>query len=58
MSRNSIRPNKAHAVDAPIASLFHMVRHWRRATDVHVRRRYVRTENFNAVSNHQIRRTK
>jgi hypothetical protein len=35
MNRNSIRPSvKRYAVDAPIASLFHMVRHWRRATDV------------------------
>ena len=25
--------NKAHSVDAPIAFLFHIVHHWRRATD-------------------------
>jgi len=34
MSRNSIRPNKTQAVDASIAFLFPMVRHWRRAIDV------------------------
>jgi hypothetical protein len=27
------RPNEAHAVDAPIALLFHIVHPWRRATD-------------------------
>jgi hypothetical protein len=27
--------NKAHSVDAAIARAFHIVRHWRRATDVH-----------------------
>jgi hypothetical protein len=26
-------PNQAHSVDAPIARLFHIVHHWRRATD-------------------------
>jgi len=26
-------PNKAHSVDAPIASMFHIVHRWRRATD-------------------------
>jgi len=26
-------PNKAHSVDAPIARLFHIVHHWRRATE-------------------------
>ena len=35
----SERPDKAHAVDAPIASLFHAVRHRRRAAD---EQRYVR----------------
>ena len=25
--------NKAHSEDAPIAILFHIVHHWRRATD-------------------------
>ncbi len=29
-----MRPNNAHAVDAPVASLFHVVHHWRRAPDV------------------------
>jgi len=28
-----MKPNKAHSVDAPIARLFHIVHHWRRATD-------------------------
>jgi len=27
------RPNEAHPVGAPIAFVFHMVRHWRRAID-------------------------
>jgi hypothetical protein len=31
----SIAPNKAHSVDAPIASLFHIVHPWRRASDQH-----------------------
>ena len=29
------RPNQAHLVDAPIASLFHVLLRWRRATDQH-----------------------
>jgi len=30
-----MKPNYAHSVDAPIASLFHIVHPWRRATDAH-----------------------
>jgi hypothetical protein len=29
-----MKPNQAHAVDAAITRLFHIARHWHRATDV------------------------
>src|SRR5207247_10634627 len=32
-SMRARRPNDAHSVDAPIAPLFQIVHHWRRATD-------------------------
>jgi hypothetical protein len=31
----TVGANKAHSVDAPIGSLFHIARYWRRAIDVH-----------------------